>query len=66
MGISRSVTLLCAYYLKYGIEGLFEEPSVEDVLGYIRFKRSFVAPNTGFEKQLRAYHGELKHRRDKC
>lgn len=55
MGISRSVTVLAAYYLKFGIPNN-KNPTVSQVLLYIKEKRPFINPNPGFIKQLYKYH----------
>ena len=45
-GISRSVSLLTAYYLKY------KNGNLEESLKYIKNKRPYIRPNDGFLVQL--------------
>jgi protein-tyrosine phosphatase len=58
-GISRSATLLTAFYLKYS------NMSLEEILTMIRSKRPYVRPNDMFLKQLIVYEMEMKMRRRK-
>ena len=51
-GISRSVTCLMAYYIKY------REMNVEVALSFIRQRRSCASPNHGFLKILKAFEEE--------
>jgi predicted protein tyrosine phosphatase len=57
-GISRSTTSLSSWLMKK------KTMSFEDCLALIRQKRSFVSPNFGFEKQLRAYEFVVLGRED--
>jgi hypothetical protein len=59
-GISRSVTLLCAYYLYVGIPDN-TRPTVKEVVQYIQSKRPFVRPNPGFLYQLRQFYDEVPY-----
>ena len=67
-GVSRSVTALAAYYIKEGIApGIWSEipdgiskPTVEQVLLFIKSKRSFICPNVGFILQLICYRTWLR------
>lgn len=61
-GISRSVTLLCAYYMYYGIPDIIR-PTVRDVLRYVAVARPFICPNMGFLSQLLDYEKRLVNER---
>ena len=50
MGVSRSVTIICAYLLRY--YGGQYEFKTEAVLSYVRSKHERAMPNSGFLKQL--------------
>uniref|UniRef100_A0A5S6QNL5 Protein-tyrosine-phosphatase n=1 Tax=Trichuris muris TaxID=70415 RepID=A0A5S6QNL5_TRIMR len=52
-GVSRSVSFVCAYMVKY------EKFSVITALAYIREKRPIARPNPGFLKQLMDYETEV-------
>ena len=53
-GISRCSTILISYLMrKY-------ELSYEEAYSKVKTKRSCIQPNSGFEKQLRAYENELR------
>lgn len=52
-GISRSVTLILAYLMRY------EKMNLKDAYNLVKGKRVFVKPNEGFWKQLVAYEKEL-------
>ena len=58
MGISRSSTMLAAYYLRFGLP-TNKKPSLEEVLNFLKSKRSFICPNKGFLKQLLKYEEKL-------
>lgn len=63
MGISRSTTLLIAYYLKYGLpHSENSKRTLEEILSFIQTKRCYVAPNTAFLKQLIYYEQYLLYR----
>ena len=59
-GISRSTTLLSAYYLYVGLPDN-PRPSVKEVVRFIQKKRPFARPNPGFLKQLREFHDEIPY-----
>ena len=59
-GISRSVTMLCAYYLYVGLPDN-PRPDVKEVVKFIQSKRPFVRPNPGFLKQLREFYNEVPY-----
>lgn len=59
-GMSRSVTVLAAYYIKYGIPGK-RHPTVNQVLEYIGKNRPCIQPNAGFVKQLEYFYSHLKN-----
>lgn len=59
-GISRSVTMLCAYYLYVGLPEN-SRPTVKEVVKFIQTKRPFVRPNPGFLKQLREFYNEVPY-----
>lgn len=63
-GISRSVSLLTAYYLKYQPKGDTNNKTTK-ILQFIREKRPFIRPNNGFLKQLLLYEKYLKSGRPK-
>ncbi|CDW56133.1 dual specificity protein phosphatase 19 [Trichuris trichiura] len=54
-GVSRSVSFVCAYLVKY------EKFSVINALAYIREKRPVARPNAGFIKQLMDYEVEIRN-----
>ena len=49
MGISRSVSIIIAFFIKYG------NMSVQDALKKVKDKRNIVGPNQSFMKQLDFY-----------
>jgi protein-tyrosine phosphatase len=51
MGISRSTTVLIAYYLARGIPDN-PTPSLTDIIRFVQTKRPFIRPNIGFFAQL--------------
>jgi protein-tyrosine phosphatase len=53
-GVSRSCTVVAAYFLRYGIPDK-DKPTIEEVLEHIRKYRNFVSPNYGFIVKLLAY-----------
>ena len=63
MGISRSATVLAAYYLR---EGLPENatPTTKEVLDFLRARRSYVRPNRNFILQLQMYEAFLRKQRN--
>lgn len=54
-GVSRSVTLTIAYFMKY------QNMTVNDALSMIRARRWIANPNPGFMKQLREWEGKLRN-----
>ena len=69
-GMSRSVSLVCAYYLKFGLPSpggrykvLFRErATLEQIIDFIRSSRNFAMPNRGFLCQLMNYEMDLKRK----
>jgi protein-tyrosine phosphatase len=53
MGISRSVSLLIAYYLKY------KRTKVQNTIKFLRERRPYINPNLGFLKQLYDFESQL-------
>ena len=53
-GVSRSSTIVIAYFLKAN------KMTVNEALAMLREKRAIVEPNKGFMKQLKQYERELK------
>ncbi len=53
-GISRSVTLVLAYFIR------FEDMRVGEAYNLVKSRRHFVNPNPGFMKQLREYESRLQ------
>ena len=58
-GMSRSVTLLASYFLRYGLNDNLS-PTTEEVLDFIKMKRGCICPNYGFLAQLLEYENLLK------
>ncbi|XP_048486870.1 dual specificity protein phosphatase 1B isoform X2 [Plutella xylostella] len=48
-GVSRSATLVIAYLMKK------YDMTFEQAFGYVKYRRNFVNPNSGFREQLREY-----------
>jgi hypothetical protein len=64
MGISRSTSILAAYYLRYGLPGSTENgkrPTLEEVMTFIKSRRPQISPNLGFISQLLDYEAHLKN-----
>ena len=60
MGISRSPSLLTAYYLKFGLPDGNRYPTLEQVFAFLRQKRKCISPNTGFILQLLDFEKSLE------
>ncbi|CAF1559517.1 unnamed protein product, partial [Didymodactylos carnosus] len=58
-GISRSVTCIIAYLMKY------KNMSLIQAYNYVKYKRQAAKPNQGFWKQLQKYENELAQINDK-
>lgn len=56
MGISRSVTLLISYLMRY------YRMNVQRAIKYLRERRPYIQPNIGFLKQLYIYEDSLKRK----
>jgi protein-tyrosine phosphatase len=59
MGMSRSVTALAAYYLLFGLPHI-PNPSVHDVLSFLKERRPLIEPNEGFIVALRVWHQKIR------
>lgn len=64
MGISRSATVLIAYFIKYGVPkptGMIKKnPTAFEAMYYVWSKRMCINPNPGFMKQLNVYQKSLQ------
>lgn len=58
-GVSRSATLLAAFYLKYGLPDNLT-PTVEETIRFLQSRRPGAMPNIGFLGRLVEYHDRLR------
>lgn len=59
-GVSRSVTVVCAFLLYFNFTCMKKSISVADVIALVQRGRHCAEPNTGFRKQLEQYHSVLE------